>query len=535
MPLQLRRGTNLQRQNMQEPLATGELIYITDTGELYIGDGTNVGGNPVTQYSTATIKSLAAGVLTGGAHTGISFVYDSVSGTIDAVVDPDLSNYQGVIRASAFNGSLVADDSTELVNAIDGKIELDGTVKGNIVPNVDQAYDIGSAVNKFKDIYLSGNSIFLGDAQITASGATINLPAGSTINGTAIGSGSGAVGDGVIEGSTYKINIAADDSSIMIDTGAETVTADGGIFGNVTGNLEGNVTGSMTGNVKGSVFADDSTLLVDAIDGVLRGTLLGTVTGDVTGNVNGTDGLTILVDANNNRIFAPSGFFGDTYATDSTLLIDTGSKAFLGVVQTGDITLSAGGIVSTQSNGSPGLLNLGSPTQPIEVILNLNDNVQFRQLIDPAGGSGFLDTLQSRGTIGSPAAAQAGDELGGLLVRAFSDNTTPAFAGVVGFFVDPTANITGGPFIKTKVIISAATDTGQELDEAFILDSAGTATSNAFVAQKFMQLPVYADDAGRSTAIPTPAKGMMVFMTSGTDPVVTNKPVIYNGTVWEAF
>jgi hypothetical protein len=50
-----------------------------------------------------------------------------------------------------------------------------------------------------------------------------------------------------------------------------------------------------------------------------------------------------------------------------------------------------------------------------------------------------------------------------------------------------------------------------------------------------MQLPVYADDAARSTAIPTPAKGMMVFMTSGTAPTVSNKPVIYNGSAWEAF
>jgi hypothetical protein len=46
------------------------------------------------------------------------------------------------------------------------------------------------------------------------------------------------------------------------------------------------------------------------------------------------------------------------------------------------------------------------------------------------------------------------------------------------------------------------------------------------------QLASYASDAARSTAIPTPAAGMMVFMAAGTSPAVTNKAVIYNGTAW---
>jgi hypothetical protein len=47
-----------------------------------------------------------------------------------------------------------------------------------------------------------------------------------------------------------------------------------------------------------------------------------------------------------------------------------------------------------------------------------------------------------------------------------------------------------------------------------------------------VQLAVYADDAARSTAIPTPVQGMMVFMQSGTVPTVTNKTVVYDGTAW---
>ena len=40
-------------------------------------------------------------------------------------------------------------------------------------------------------------------------------------------------------------------------------------------------------DIKGSVFADDSTLIVDGVNGILNGNLNGNVTGDVTGNVTG--------------------------------------------------------------------------------------------------------------------------------------------------------------------------------------------------------------------------------------------------------
>jgi hypothetical protein len=119
-----------------------------------------------------------------------------------------------------------------------------------------------------------------------------------------------------------------------------------------------------------------------------------------------------------------------------------------------------------------------------------------------------------------------------MLIRAFTGPSTSAIAGIFGVVVDPTATIAGGNFIKSLIVLSAATDTGQNEADAFTLDSAGVATSNAFAPTKYMQLPVYANDAARLEDIPTPAKGMMVFMTSGTVPNVSNKTVVYDGTSW---
>jgi hypothetical protein len=59
-----------------------------------------------------------------------------------------------------------------------------------------------------------------------------------------------------------------------------------------------------------------------------------------------------------------------------------------------------------------------------------------------------------------------------------------------------------------------------------------TATSVTIGNTGYLQLPVYADDTARLAAIPTPVKGMMVFMTTGTVPTATNNAVIYDGSTW---
>ena len=38
-----------------------------------------------------------------------------------------------------------------------------GQVSGHIVPEADSTYDLGDSSRKFRDLYLSGNSIFLGE------------------------------------------------------------------------------------------------------------------------------------------------------------------------------------------------------------------------------------------------------------------------------------------------------------------------------------------------------------------------------------
>jgi len=291
MALQIRRGNTAERLSIT-PLP-GEPIFDTTLNQLFVGDGVTAGGRAPTISSLVVEQAIdsVGQALVNGVHKNINFIYGETQDNLDRIdAEIDLSNYDGEIVASAFRGSVFADDSgiivdssnknitaneitatllttsiidvvsinisgplsvenidanlkgsvfadnsTLLIDGVNGSINLDGTVKGDIIPDGDELYDIGSPTNKFRDLYLSGTSLNLGSAQITAVGSAIELPAGSTVNGILIGSGSGT-GDGVIEGSTYKINIAADDSTIIVDTDLQTVTAQGGFFGDVNAN-----------------------------------------------------------------------------------------------------------------------------------------------------------------------------------------------------------------------------------------------------------------------------------------------------------
>ena len=226
MPLQIRRGPTADRVAFTP--VEGELIFDTQSKSLYIGDGSTAGGIAAAGLTAADVRDSVGSLFADGTHDYITFTYDPVGETISTVVD--LTTYDGTIQAAGFKGTVYGDDSTTLINSVNSSINLDGTVKGNVVPDTDEAYDLGSSSAKFRDLYLAGSSIYLGSANITATGTVVNLPAGSTVGGIVIGTGSGT-GDGVIEGSTYKINIAADDSSIMVDTDSETVTASGGFVG----------------------------------------------------------------------------------------------------------------------------------------------------------------------------------------------------------------------------------------------------------------------------------------------------------------
>ena len=265
MPLQIRRGPTADRL-ANTPLA-GELVYDTTTGSVYVGNGTAPGGLPVTNFSVGDARTATARMFLGDSlsdntvHSGVTFAY--VGNRLQATVAQDLSNYIGQIVASdGFRGNVVGDDSGVIVNSDTHTIYGNFVPQGDIEPDTNSVYNLGSAAYRFKDIYLSG-SLNIGGAVIASTGTAIDFPTGSTVGGQPLG---------INEGDAYNIvvtgNVIGTDSTVLVNT----------------------TNGTFHGDLSGSVFADDSTMLVDGRDGVLRGELIGSLTGNVTGNVTGSAG-----------------------------------------------------------------------------------------------------------------------------------------------------------------------------------------------------------------------------------------------------
>jgi len=67
-------------------------------------------------------------------------------------------------------------------------------------------------------------------------------------------------------------SVFADDSTLMVDAVSGIIPA-AVVSGTFTGSMVGNVTGNVTGNLKGSVFADDSTQIIDGNTATVYGNI----------------------------------------------------------------------------------------------------------------------------------------------------------------------------------------------------------------------------------------------------------------------
>jgi hypothetical protein len=111
----------------------------------------------------------------------------------------------------AFNQ--INDNFTELYLSVGGGGAVDLTaINTNISPGTNETYDLGSPTKRWRDIYLSGDSIHLGDAKITSQYGVINLPAGSTIGSLAL------------DESYFKTIAVPGQANIVADTGTDTLT-----------------------------------------------------------------------------------------------------------------------------------------------------------------------------------------------------------------------------------------------------------------------------------------------------------------------
>lgn len=395
MPLQIRRGLNAERTQIAPAngLVEGELLYTTDEKKLYIGTG-SVGehqGVVITGYTDSDAKDAAAEILTTGDHVGVGFSYDSQTKQLNATVD--LSAFDGPIVADALKGSVFADDSSVLLDAIDKIVYADvvGIVTGNLNGNV-----IGNVTGD-----VTGN-----------------------VAGNVIGN---VTGD--ITGSIF-----ADDSTLLVDGTNGTVPW--AVISNAPAFLT-EIPGSITADVKGSIFADDSTLLVDAIDNAInantvRTNTISTVNNLLRINPAPTTGTTVEISGFDSRAILQLKRLSNSDISGVNESILLGSIFFE----------TAGDIVGSLIHGGVDILRLGTSADGTFADdskfvfvrggnLGIN-NISPQEKLDVVGNGIFTGNISVGGSV-------IGDVVGSL----FSDASTMLIDGTDGSLMVANINIAG--------------------------------------------------------------------------------------------
>lgn len=194
MALKIRRGTDAERLTITPE--SGELLYTTDTKKVYVGDGAQAGGNIV---------------------SGINNVVQDTTPSLGGNLDLNGNNIIGTGNIN-ITGTITATGNINLGDGAGGDvISIGGTVSGDIVPDEDLNYSIGSTSKRFLNIHTVQANI-----------------------------------EGTLEADRITGQLIADDSTLA--------------WNPQTNSFVGSFGGTLVGELTGSVFADDSTTMLDGIN-----------------------------------------------------------------------------------------------------------------------------------------------------------------------------------------------------------------------------------------------------------------------------
>lgn len=232
MSFRLRRGTDTERQSVV--FAEGELVYTIDTKELYVGDGTTLGGIRITGAVSESPIALTQDLDMNG--------FDIIgSGDIDINGQITASAFYGngsgltnlpvldVNNGAAYQISIMGADSSIIVNS--DTSEVFGDFVGNLKGAVFDSSNNIMIDNVMRTMYGTLNGEFNGVSTglfISADSSVMVNSDTSTFTGNFVGDAAGLTNfppDIVVPGGDYSINIVGEDSSNIVNVATNSITA----------------------------------------------------------------------------------------------------------------------------------------------------------------------------------------------------------------------------------------------------------------------------------------------------------------------
>ena len=120
-------------------------------------------GTPIKTVTAGSfgINNLG-GVNTTGRTTGSLLVFNQSSGNFEPVTLTGDSNHFITFDSSGSPDTLQINFTND-------------SISGSLIPKLDSAFDLGSSTKKWKDLFLSGSTITLGDLTIQSTGGGIEV------------------------------------------------------------------------------------------------------------------------------------------------------------------------------------------------------------------------------------------------------------------------------------------------------------------------------------------------------------------------
>ena len=156
-----------------------------------VATGPGLIGGPITTTGTISLRPATTSTL-GGVQpdgttitvspTGVISASSAGVGTLQSVTNNGATTTNAInVGGFSSTGNMVFGDSSS------DTISVPARFASSLIPSATEVYDLGSATNRWRDLYVSSNSIYMGTNQLTVSGGQLLL------NGNPVGGGGGSV------------------------------------------------------------------------------------------------------------------------------------------------------------------------------------------------------------------------------------------------------------------------------------------------------------------------------------------------------
>ena len=401
--------------------ASANFQFTNSTSTLAVIGLANITGNlNVTQYLNGNIGNFSGNINALNANLGnlatANYVNVAsnlqVSGNANIVLDlqGNTANFSGNI--SALNANLGNLGTANFINVSSnlnvtntanvGNLNVTANVTSNLIPNVSNIYTLGNATNMWKDLYLSGTSIYIGTQNITANGTAIavsndfganNLFATNNVsaNGNVYANAGGGAGYVYANFANVQSNLYVGANANIVNTLTAANIKDTNLSN--TQVVYANASNTLTGS-SNFVFDDTSNTL--SITGNAN------VSNTINGNIANFSGNLTSLNANLGNLATANYVNVATLTANTTVNFTSASNVSLGPVGNIHITGGSNGQV-LQTDGAGNLT--WSSTANINEIMNGNSNVYIAQTngnITVTAGGLYTWTFGTDGKLSAP-------------------------------------------------------------------------------------------------------------------------------------